>query len=299
VLVGYVVHSRWSFRGHGRRDNLARTGGRFVIVSLVSFGLNQFWVWLLVQRLELAALGALSRSCSASRRSCRLRAQPQMGVRLKPMSITSPAIWAQRAGRDGRADAELSVIVPVKDEEQAIGPFVAGSRRSSTACFPPDGAHLGDPVRRRRQRGCDAGAIQPPMRASRGCGRSRCRAISARKRRFRPGSTMPRAAVVPMDVDLQDPPEVIGEMLAKWREGYEVVYGVRRNRSADSLPKRLTADLYYRAHNYCRRQDPGTCRRLPAARPQGRRHDPPHAGAQPLHEGHVRLGRLPPGGGRI
>ena len=53
VLVGYVVHSRWSFKGHGRRDNLARTGGRFVAVSLVSFGLNQFWVWLLVQRLDL------------------------------------------------------------------------------------------------------------------------------------------------------------------------------------------------------------------------------------------------------
>ncbi len=53
VVVGYVVHSRWSFRGHGRRDNLARTGGRFVIVSLVSFGLNSFWVWLLVQQLEL------------------------------------------------------------------------------------------------------------------------------------------------------------------------------------------------------------------------------------------------------
>ena len=53
VVVGYVVHSRWSFRGHGRRDNLARTGGRFVIVSLVSFGLNQLWVWLLVVRLGL------------------------------------------------------------------------------------------------------------------------------------------------------------------------------------------------------------------------------------------------------
>jgi putative flippase GtrA len=49
VLVGYVVHSRWSFRGHGRRDNLARTGSRFVLVSLISFALNQFWVWLLVQ----------------------------------------------------------------------------------------------------------------------------------------------------------------------------------------------------------------------------------------------------------
>jgi polyisoprenyl-phosphate glycosyltransferase len=56
-------------------------------------------------------------------------------------------------------------------------------------------------------------------------------------------------AVIPIDVDLQDPPEVIGAMLEKWREGYEVVYGVRRDRTTDSLPKRLTADLYYRAHN--------------------------------------------------
>lgn len=53
VIVGYIVHSRWSFRGHGRRGNLARTGGRFVIVSLVSFALNQLWVWLLVQELGL------------------------------------------------------------------------------------------------------------------------------------------------------------------------------------------------------------------------------------------------------
>lgn len=53
VIVGYVVHSRWSFRGHGRRGSLARTGGRFVVVSLVSFAANQFWVWLLVRHLGL------------------------------------------------------------------------------------------------------------------------------------------------------------------------------------------------------------------------------------------------------
>ena len=53
VLVGYVVHSRWSFRGYGRRGNVARTGGRFVVVSLVSFALNQLWVWLLVQHFDL------------------------------------------------------------------------------------------------------------------------------------------------------------------------------------------------------------------------------------------------------
>ena len=53
VIVGYIIHSRWSFRGHGRRDNLARTGGRFVAVSLVSFAANQFWVWLLVRHFHL------------------------------------------------------------------------------------------------------------------------------------------------------------------------------------------------------------------------------------------------------
>ena len=52
--TGYVLHSRWSFRGHGRRDNLARTGSRFVIVSLISLGLNSFWVWLLTEPLALS-----------------------------------------------------------------------------------------------------------------------------------------------------------------------------------------------------------------------------------------------------
>jgi putative flippase GtrA len=51
VATGYVLHSRVSFRGHGRRDNLARTTSRFVVVSLISFLLNSFWVWLLTEPL--------------------------------------------------------------------------------------------------------------------------------------------------------------------------------------------------------------------------------------------------------
>jgi putative flippase GtrA len=47
VAVGYVIHSRWSFRGHGVRDNVARTTGRFFLVSLVSFALNSLFVWIL------------------------------------------------------------------------------------------------------------------------------------------------------------------------------------------------------------------------------------------------------------
>lgn len=53
-------------------------------------------------------------------------------------------------------------------------------------------------------------------------------------------------AVVVIDGDLQDPPEVIPEMLVKWKEGYDVVYGKRIDRKGDSLFKKYTAALFYR-----------------------------------------------------
>jgi glycosyltransferase involved in cell wall biosynthesis len=56
-------------------------------------------------------------------------------------------------------------------------------------------------------------------------------------------------AVIPIDADLQDPPELIPEMVAKWREGYEVVAAKRVDRSSDSFIKRFTAQLFYRFHN--------------------------------------------------
>lgn len=52
--------------------------------------------------------------------------------------------------------------------------------------------------------------------------------------------------VVVIDADLQDPPEVIIEMIEKWREGYQVVYGVRKGRDGESLFKLLTAFIFYR-----------------------------------------------------
>lgn len=53
-------------------------------------------------------------------------------------------------------------------------------------------------------------------------------------------------AVVVIDADLQDPPEVIPEMVAKWREGFDVVYGVRESRDGESFLKLWTAGLFYR-----------------------------------------------------
>lgn len=53
-------------------------------------------------------------------------------------------------------------------------------------------------------------------------------------------------AVIPIDADLQDPPEVILELIAKWQEGYDVAYATRITRDGETLLKRLTALLFYR-----------------------------------------------------
>ncbi len=144
---------------------------------------------------------------------------------------------------------ELSLIVPVKDEEEAIAPFAARvvpilqrllPHGRWEVLFVDDGS-----TDRTLAAVAAAHAREPRVRAlslSRNFGKEA--ALSAGLDHAR------GAAVIPIDVDLQDPPEVIGAMLDKWRAGFEVVYGVRRDRRTDSFPKRLTADLYYRAHNY-------------------------------------------------
>ena len=146
---------------------------------------------------------------------------------------------------------ELSLVLPVKDEEAAIGPCLSRvvpvlealndpAARSFEILFVDDGSTDGtlDAIRQ-------AHAADPRIRGislSRNFGKEA--ALSA-------GLDAARGkGVVPLDVDLQDPPEALPKMVAKWREGNDVVYGVRDNRETDSLPKRLTADLYYRAHNW-------------------------------------------------
>ena len=149
------------------------------------------------------------------------------------------------------SSVELSLIVPVMNEEAAIDAFVARvvpileklddpAARSFEILFIDDGSSDATLTRIRA-----ANAADPRIRAlsfSRNFGKEA--ALSA-------GLDATRGlAVIPLDVDLQDPPETIAAMVAKWREGFEVVYGVRDNRETDTLPKRLTADLYYRAHNW-------------------------------------------------
>lgn len=54
------------------------------------------------------------------------------------------------------------------------------------------------------------------------------------------------AAVIPLDADLQDPPELLETMIGKWREGFDVVYAKRRRRAGESFLKRVTSKYFYR-----------------------------------------------------
>jgi polyisoprenyl-phosphate glycosyltransferase len=171
-------------------------------------------------------------------------------LRKKPVLTSPPSIRDLNAQlvKRGLVAPLLSVVVPVKNEEEGIVPFVerVGPILESIAAeggweilFVDDGssdATLAAIVA--------ANQRDPRVRAlsfSRNFGKEA--ALSAGIDHAR-GS-----AVIPMDVDMQDPPEVLPEMVAKWREGHEMVFGVRRSRAEDSFAKRVTAGLFYRAHN--------------------------------------------------
>src|SRR5689334_261197 len=148
----------------------------------------------------------------------------------------------------GLIDPLISVVVPVKNEEAAILPFVERvsavldritTNESWEILFVDDGstdqtlaAIIGARMRETRVRA---------LSLSRNFGKEAALSAGLDHARGR--------AVIPMDVDMQDPPEVLPEMVAKWLDGYEMVFGVRRCRASDSWAKRLSAGLYYRAHN--------------------------------------------------
>ena len=156
----------------------------------------------------------------------------------------------RRRTRDRRNSAEplLSIVAPVKDEEASIfafvervGPILDKICRGESweILFVDDGSSDATLAVI-----AAANTRDPRVRAlslSRNFGKEAALSAGLDHARGR--------AVVPMDVDMQDPPEVLGEMVARWREGFEMVFGVRRCRSTDTHAKRWTAGLYYRAHN--------------------------------------------------
>ena len=145
------------------------------------------------------------------------------------------------------ANALLSLVVPVHNEQAALEPFVErviAAMAELPDCrfelvFVDDGSvdatreHLRELVQRDRR--------VRALLLSRHFGKEA--ALSA-------GLDAARGdAVIPLDGDLQDPPELIVAMVARWREGFPVVLARRSDRRSDTLMKRASADWFYRVHN--------------------------------------------------
>lgn len=140
-------------------------------------------------------------------------------------------------------EVELSVVVPVYKEEGNIPEFVSRIVPIVESCVAsyeiifsvdpsPDGTERVI---------ADAASANPAVRA-----------IVFSRRFGQPTATLAGIdvargrAVVVMDVDLQDPPELITEMVAKWRAGHQVVYAQRRTRDGETVVKRVVANVGYR-----------------------------------------------------
>lgn len=146
----------------------------------------------------------------------------------------------------------LSVVVPVHNEAGGIEPFLARARlvlEAVTAPFGPaatfeilfvdDGSNDATLEELHAARAAD-----PRVRIvvlSRNFGKDTALAAGLQH--------AAGAAVIPIDVDLQDPPEVIPQLVERWLAGYDVVGARRADRSADSWLKRATARAFYRVFN--------------------------------------------------
>jgi len=165
-------------------------------------------------------------------------------VPAKSESALERQLAAQRARRP--ADPLLSLVVPVFNEEESIDlfltsiePFLDNAGLRFEIVFVNDGSsdnslgHLLDRSARDRR--------VKVVNLSRNFGKEA--ALTA-------GIDHARGdVIVPMDIDLQDPPELIEPFMARWREGYDVVYGVRTQRPWDTAAKRLSANWFYRIFN--------------------------------------------------
>ena len=145
------------------------------------------------------------------------------------------------------SEIDLSLLVPVFNEEEAIphfmdslGPVMAELGLRWEVLFVNDGSNDGtlDRLRDLQRRHGEVRIID----FSRNFGKEAALTADLDFSRGR--------AVIPIDVDLQDPPEVIVEMVEKWREGYDMAFAVRSRRDSDSHLKSASARLFYRFYNW-------------------------------------------------
>jgi polyisoprenyl-phosphate glycosyltransferase len=142
-------------------------------------------------------------------------------------------------------DALLSVVAPVYNEEELIGPFVDRVRATLgdaawELILVDDGSRDRTPLLLRELAASDARV--KVVFLSRNFGHQVALSAGLEHASGR--------AVVMIDSDLQDPPEVIPELVAAWREGADVVSAVRTRRPGETVFKLGTASLFYRAFRW-------------------------------------------------
>lgn len=137
---------------------------------------------------------------------------------------------------------ELSVVVPVYNEETNIDPFLRRMEAVLEKITPSyEIIFCLDPCRDRTEEVIVAQMSRNP----------RLRLLVMTRRWGQPACTMAGiessrgAATAVIDVDLQDPPELLSEMWAKWKEGFDVVYAQRKSRKGETLPKRIVSWVGY------------------------------------------------------
>ena len=138
----------------------------------------------------------------------------------------------------------LSIVVPVFNEVDVLEEFYRRVKRiiaewDAEVLFVDDGSEDGS-----REILLDFAQRDPRVKViglSRNFGHERA---STAGLRYASGD-----AVVLIDADLQDPPEVIPQMVEKWKAGYDVVYGVRQERLGETSFKRVTSHIFYRVLN--------------------------------------------------
>lgn len=161
-------------------------------------------------------------------------------------SSTSSGHIPRDMSRRLSGDWVLSLVVPVMNEEETIGLFLEAIEKTLGSQVPHLEVLFVDD-------GSTDGTLACLEAAAAGDARVRYLSLTrnfGKEAAMSAGIEQARGdAIVPMDVDLQDPPEVILEFISQWQAGYDMVYGVRAARNEDTATKRKTAGWFYRVFN--------------------------------------------------
>ena len=155
------------------------------------------------------------------------------------------------AGMVGRPERKatplVTLIIPVYNEETSLDPFIESATKVMESLRVPYELLFVDD-------GSSDQTLPLLMARSTTCPAIRVVGLSRnfqKEAALTAGIDHARGDVaIPIDVDLQDPPELIGRFLELWHEGYDVVYGLRVNRDSDARSKRLLSKLFYQFFNH-------------------------------------------------